>query len=95
MRKNEIPQNFTLSLFFIWIRDWLRFARPSLFGYFFAGNQEPPDGISTDFLFGVGIGFASLAHPCLGFLCKKQERCRVFLVLFSTRLVRFSRNLLW
>ena len=65
MRKNEIPQNFTLSLFpfglgigfaslahpclgillqeirnrltafqpfFIWIRDWLRFARPSLFG---------------------------------------------------------------
>ena len=49
MRKNEIPQNFTLSLF----------------------------------PFGLGIGFASLAHPCLGFLCKKQERCRVFLVLFS------------
>ena len=53
MRKNEIPQNFTLSLF----------------------------------SFGLGIGFASFAHPCLGFLCKKQERCRVFLVLFSTRLV--------
>ena len=50
MRKYKIPQNFTLSLFF---------------------------------LFGLGIGFASLAHPCLGFLCKKQERCRVFLVLFS------------
>ena len=49
MRKNEIPQNFTLSLF----------------------------------LFGLGIGFASLAHPCLGILLQEiRNRLTAFQPIF-------------
>ena len=56
-----------------------------------ARNQQTPGGVCDWFcfmclcrsFFSGGIGFASLAHPWLGFLGKKQERCRIFLVLFS------------
>ena len=35
----------------------------------------------------VGIDFVLLVHPFHGLLCKKQERCRVFLVLLSIQSV--------
>ena len=65
-------------------RDWLRYARPSLFGCSFARNKNAV----AFFLF--GIGFALLAHPFWEFLCKKQERCRVFLVWDWLRFARPS-----
>ncbi len=57
---------------------------PIPFGSSFARNKNA----IAFFLF--GIGFALLAHPFWEFLCKKQERCRVFLVWDWLRFARPS-----
>ena len=75
-----------------WSGDWLRFARPSLFGYPLQEISNHLSVFASDFRFlviGVGIGFALLAHPCLGLLCKKSAttwRC-LHLIFVSYLLV--------
>ena len=67
-------------------------ARPSLFGTPVQEISNHWVVFASDFRFlviGVGIGFALLAHPCLGLLCKKSAttyRC-LHLIFVSCLLV--------